>query len=61
VSRVSQMSNGRLNEDRKRGGEDGVESEKQLGHGTRRVVEWFSDLAQSVFTFNEEKPQKGFA
>lgn len=55
------MSNGRLNKDRKRGCEDGVEGERQWEGGTRRVVEWFSDLARSVFAFNEEKPQEGFA
>jgi len=44
---------------RKRGDEDGVESERQLRGGTRWVEKWFSDLVQSVFTFNEEKPQEG--
>lgn len=61
MSRVSQMSNGRLNKDRKRDYEDGVEGERQWEGGTRRVVKWFSDLARSVFAFNEEKPQEGFA
>lgn len=61
MSRVSQMSNGRLNKDRKCDYEDGVEGERQWEGGTRRVVEWFSDLARSVLAFNEEKPQEGFA
>lgn len=52
------MSNGRLNEDRKRGvgGEDGARRVREEGRkGNLRF------RGRGVSAFNEEKPQEGFA
>lgn len=58
------MSNGRLNEDRKRGG-SGEDGARRVKGRRRRVREegWngFSDSEAGVSAFNEEKPQEGFA